>query len=412
MEHRNATYRKEIENRILKGEITPEILHDFNKHYPSLVEYDSEFAQGYLDSLRRKVRSHFYQWCESGKFSKIRTLFDLGGVLFNEEDKKSSLVSFMAQNEGKTEIDVLNCLLSQKADINKPDGRGFDRTPLMWAVVNGDEDAVKQLLSRKVGVDLADRDGKTALMLAVVRGEKNIIKQLLLKKADVHKVDNDGYTVLLEACRRGNYDIAKKILDSLKPSQDAAAEEKAEAQREIEELINKKHENGFTPLQLATDEPSPEMVRLLVARGADVHAKVVGGKTVLHRLKFNLEHNMGRCRDRKEAFRTCLDIIEKAMQSPEERQKKALDYLRSKKKDEEAGAFLREIESKWKERAKNGRGFRAFVRYAYRKEGGHDYADLEKKPNPEKLTVMRAYMATKLNPQKSGRSIWGLTRDI
>ncbi len=47
------------------------------------------------------------------------------------------------------------------------------------------------------------------------------------------------------------------------------------------EDVNKKDENGGTPLQVATYEGHKETVKLLIANGADVNAKYLDGDTPL-----------------------------------------------------------------------------------------------------------------------------------
>src|SRR5688572_18888213 len=112
--------------------------------------------------------------------------------------------------------------------------------------------------------------GLTPLVFAAREGDIESAKLLIAAKADVNQTTEYGWTPLLVAVNNRNYQLAKVLLDSgANPN-----------------LSNK---GGWTPLYLATDNrnieggdypvPKPDMdhlelIKLLLAKGADPNAKV------------------------------------------------------------------------------------------------------------------------------------------
>lgn len=107
------------------------------------------------------------------------------------------------------DIEIMQYLLTHKADIEMKDS--FGCTPLRSAL-NGcePEKAIKFLL--KAGSNTSDRDldGNTTLHAAVMAGENDVIKLLISAEADRAVVNNDGKTA---------FDICtdKKLKEKLRP---------------------------------------------------------------------------------------------------------------------------------------------------------------------------------------------------
>ncbi len=101
------------------------------------------------------------------------------------------------------------------------DGAAFFVSPLTHATIYGDKDAVKALIKAKkvVDIDATDMMGRTALMWAVIKGRRDIVKELLDAGASMmqQSADNSGYyegeashmgyTVLMYALENESPDI-------------------------------------------------------------------------------------------------------------------------------------------------------------------------------------------------------------
>lgn len=137
--------------------------------------------------------------------------------------------------------------------------RGFGgSTPLMYAVLYGDVEAVRFLLENGAEANLRNEAGATALMWAMDDLDKT--RLLLRNGADVNARSDDGRTPLLVAssCRQ-SYDVIKLLLDR---------------GARLSIVVNS-YRGPLTPLRLAAESGDEAVLRLLLDRGAD--PKAMGG---------------------------------------------------------------------------------------------------------------------------------------
>lgn len=109
----------------------------------------------------------------------------------------------------------------------------------------------------------------TKLMEAVRKNQGDEVKTLLAQRVDVNEKGTFGWTALWVAADKGNARVAKLLID-------AGAN------------VNDTQDNGESILMRAIGyaswpSRSPELVKLLLAHGADVHARwIQGGQAALH----------------------------------------------------------------------------------------------------------------------------------
>jgi ankyrin repeat protein len=138
-------------------------------------------------------------------------------------------------------------------DVNR---RGVDgSTPLQWAVYDGNVTEVRRLLKAGANVSLANNYGATPMGLAAEVGNAEIIKLLLEAGADAESPNADGQTALLAVARTGNVEAAKLLLDH---------RAKVDAREKW---------GGQTALMWAAARRHPQMMQLLISKGADVNAR-------------------------------------------------------------------------------------------------------------------------------------------
>jgi ankyrin repeat protein len=141
---------------------------------------------------------------------------------------------------------------SGKEDVNRrnPDGS----TPLQWAVYEGNVAEAKRLLRAGANVSLANNYGATPMSLAAEVGNAEMLRVLLEVGANADSPDPDGMTALLAVARTGKVDAAQVLL-----SHGATVDAKEKF-------------GGQTALMWASARRHPEMMQLLISKGADVNA--------------------------------------------------------------------------------------------------------------------------------------------
>jgi len=140
--------------------------------------------------------------------------------------------------------------LRQTTDVNVRDEDGA--TPLAWAALRCNREIADLLLKAGANPNLTNEQGIGPLYLAITNGASEIVKLLLENRADPDVARPNGETPLMAAARLGQVDVMKMLLDR-----------KANLQA-------RENRFGQTALMWATGHP--DAVRLLVERGADVHA--------------------------------------------------------------------------------------------------------------------------------------------
>lgn len=119
--------------------------------------------------------------------------------------------------------------------------------------------AVVDLLKRGMDVNTADRAGTTLLMIAARNGNLDLLQTLLNNRASVNRRNQFGDTALLLAALNARFDAAKLLM-----------EKGAEV-----------NPSGWTPLHYAVFGGNPEILGLLIARGAKLDARAPNGQTAL-----------------------------------------------------------------------------------------------------------------------------------
>ena len=104
---------------------------------------------------------------------------------------------------------------------------------------------------------LANNYGATPMSLAAEVGNTDMLKVLLEAGANVESPNADGQTALLAVARTGNVEAANVLLDH-----GAAVDAKEKF-------------GGQTPLMWASARRHPEMMQLLISKGADVNARSI-----------------------------------------------------------------------------------------------------------------------------------------
>jgi uncharacterized protein len=144
-------------------------------------------------------------------------------------------------------------LIDGGGDVNAADSLGT--TPLMWAARYGDAALVERLI--KAGADAAAENvfGVTPMSEAALIGSESVIRELLAAGVDPDSPNPEGETALMLVVRTGRVEAAEVLID-------AGADVNA-----------KERWAGQTALMWAGAQLQPQMVKLLLANGAEVDAR-------------------------------------------------------------------------------------------------------------------------------------------
>ena len=189
---------------------------------------------------------------EHGFTDTVRLLLENGAdVNVKAPDGRTPLYVAAAHGHAET----VRLLLRKGADVNVRERLG--ETPLSRAVRTRSVETVRLLLEKGADVKVVDLDGKSLLHWAA---HADIARMLIDRDLDVNAGARAGSTPLHTAAKQDFYDVAELLLEK---GADVKAKDMA----------------GVTPLHEAR---SVAVARLLIKHGADVNARDERGSTPLH----------------------------------------------------------------------------------------------------------------------------------
>ncbi len=182
---------------------------------------------------------------------------------------------------------------------------------LLEAVKLGNLDKVKAMIASGIDVNAKNKDGLTAVMVAAWAGKPELLKAMIAAGADVNAKDKFGNTALHFAAAIGDAKWVKDLSTGKHPSikvkstkkvtgekkvsgidfllSEGAPDAPKEAQLEIVKALiaagadvnAKNYTRGLTAVMVAVWAGKPELSKELIASGADVNAKNNHGDTAL-----------------------------------------------------------------------------------------------------------------------------------
>jgi uncharacterized protein len=178
----------------------------------------------------------------------VRSLIVLAAVLFVAAGDRPSVIDAARQGDR----DALRALVQKKIDVNAAEGDGT--TALHWASYRDDLESADLLIRAGAKVNAANDLGATPLWTASQNGSAAMVAKLLAAGANPNAALLAGETPVMVAARAGKPDVVEQLLAT-------GANANARGAR------------GQTALMWAVAQKHPGVVKVLLAHGADVRAR-------------------------------------------------------------------------------------------------------------------------------------------
>ncbi|KAM5214004.1 ankyrin repeat and KH domain-containing protein 1 isoform 9-T9 [Hipposideros larvatus] len=312
--------RADVEDRGTKGDITPLmaassggyldivkllLLHEANVNSQSTTGNTAltyACAGGFVDIVKvllnegANIEDHnenghtpLMEAASAGHVEVARVLLDHGaGINTHSNEFKESALTLACY---KGHLDMVRFLLDAGADQeHKTDEM---HTALMEACMDGHVEVARLLLDSGAQVNMPADSFESPLTLAACGGHVELAALLIERGANLEEVNDEGYTPLMEAAREGHEEMVALLL-AQGANINAQTEETQETAltlaccggfSEVADFLIKAGadiELGCsTPLMEASQEGHLELVKYLLAAGANVHATTATGDTAL-----------------------------------------------------------------------------------------------------------------------------------
>jgi len=157
---------------------------------------------------------------------------------------------------------VLRALLDAGGAAAPADDRKAPRSPLLFASMSGDLDAVSLLLARGADPNQSSASGDSPISEAITFGRADVVRALIAAGANVHLVERTGVNLLHWATITNRADVISEL-----------------ARAGVD--VNARDEAGYTPLMYAAtiDFGGTAAVHALLAAGADTTIANASGRT-------------------------------------------------------------------------------------------------------------------------------------
>jgi len=221
--------------------------------------------------------------CTNGNGPMVKLLIDAGGDV-NAALRGGETPLMTAARTGR--IEAVHALIARGADVNARLPQG--QTALMWAATEGHAAVVEALLAAGAEFRRALDSGFTPTLFAARGGHTDVVRALLKAGIDINAATQPtkmaargprkGTTALTLAMENGHFELAALLLDlGANPNDLRSGYTPLHILSWVRKPDRGEDENGLPEPEGSGSVTSEQLIRKLVAAGAQVNARLTGG---------------------------------------------------------------------------------------------------------------------------------------
>lgn len=206
----------------------------------------------------------------------VKRLLELGAKVDAADETGQTPLMWAAT---KGQLDTLQLLLGNGADINRVTPKGF--TPLFFAMSSGDPQAPMVLLDAGADASYVAPDGTSAVQMAIYQKQFVVADALIKRGVDLNAYDRNGNQLLHAAVRNKQLQLVETLL-AQGANPNALTGTSAVVWRYEVNFTSRPYVTyPKSPLLLAAELGAIDIMRALVAAGADVNFRAEDGTNVV-----------------------------------------------------------------------------------------------------------------------------------
>lgn len=206
----------------------------------------------------------------------VKRLLELGANVDAADETGQTPLMWAA---AKGQLDTLRLLLSNGADINRVTSKGF--TPLFFAMSSGNPQAPMVLLDAGANANYVAPDGTSAVQMAIYQKQFSVADALIKRGADLNAYDRNGNQLLHAAVRNKQLQLVETLLTQGSNPNLLTGTSAVVWRYEVNFTSRPYVTYPKSPLLLAAELGATDIMRALVAGGADVNFRADDGTTLV-----------------------------------------------------------------------------------------------------------------------------------